>query len=62
MVSMSLATTAGSLSLADLDAMPDDGRRYELLGGAIVMTAAPAPIDLDQPTRRPSPGGSEQLP
>ena len=29
-----------SLSLADLDAMPDDGRRYELIGGAIVMTRA----------------------
>lgn len=46
MVAMSLATTptAGSLSLADLEAMPDDGRRYELIGGAIVMTAAPLPI------------------
>lgn len=46
MVAMSLATTptAGSLGLADLEAMPDDGRRYELIGGAIVMTAAPAPI------------------
>jgi Uma2 family endonuclease len=46
MVSMSLVTTPtpGSLSLADLEAMPDDGRRHELIGGAIVMTAAPAPI------------------
>ncbi len=44
MVAMSLATTAGSFTLADLEAMPDDGRRYELIGGAIVMTAAPLPI------------------
>ncbi|MGH8998368.1 MAG: Uma2 family endonuclease [Acidimicrobiia bacterium] len=34
---------ANSLSLADLEAMPDDGRRYELIGGAIVMTPAPGP-------------------
>jgi Uma2 family endonuclease len=44
MVAMSLAATAGSFSLADLEAMPEDGRRYELIGGAIVMTAAPLPI------------------
>jgi Uma2 family endonuclease len=29
--------------VADLEAMPDDGRRYELIGGAIVMTPAPVP-------------------
>jgi Uma2 family endonuclease len=40
MVAMALAN---SLSLADLEAMPDDGRRYELIGGAIVMTRAPGP-------------------
>ena len=40
MVAMALAN---SLSLADLEAMPDDGRRYELVGGAIVMTPAPGP-------------------
>jgi Uma2 family endonuclease len=34
---------ANSLTLADLEAMPDDGRRYELIGGAIVMTPAPGP-------------------
>lgn len=34
---------ANSLSLADLEAMPDDGRRHELIGGAIVMTPAPEP-------------------
>ncbi len=32
------------LTLADLEAMPDDGRRYELIGGAIVMTPAPLPL------------------
>ena len=32
---------ANRLTLADLEAMPDDGRRYELIGGAIVMTPAP---------------------
>lgn len=34
---------ANSLGFADLEAMPDDGRRYELIGGAIVMTPAPGP-------------------
>jgi len=29
------------LTVEDLEAMPDDGRRYELIGGAIVMTPAP---------------------
>jgi Uma2 family endonuclease len=32
------------LTVADLEAMPDDGRRYELIGGAIVMTPAPVPV------------------
>ena len=40
MESMALAN---SLTLADLEAMPDDGRRYELIGGAIVMTPASGP-------------------
>jgi len=31
------------LTIADLEAMPDDGRRYELLGGSIVVNASPAP-------------------
>lgn len=38
MVAMALTNT---LTIADLEAMPDDGRRYELIGGAIVMTPAP---------------------
>jgi Uma2 family endonuclease len=33
---------AGRLTRADLAAMPDDGRRYELLDGAIIMTPAPS--------------------
>jgi Uma2 family endonuclease len=40
---MILVALANSLTLADLEAMPDDGRRYELIGGAIVMTPAPGP-------------------
>ena len=40
---MMLVALANSLTLADLEAMPDDGRRYELIGGAIVMTPAPGP-------------------
>ena len=40
MMAMALAN---ALSLADLEAMPDDGRRYELIGGAIVVTPAPGP-------------------
>lgn len=31
------------LTRADLDAMPDDGRRYELIDGVIVVSAAPGP-------------------
>ena len=41
MVAMALTNT---LTIADLEAMPDDGRRYELIGGAIVMTPAPGTI------------------
>lgn len=29
-------------TLADLDAMPDDGRRYELIGGSIIVTPPPS--------------------
>jgi Uma2 family endonuclease len=34
-------TTPTGLTVDDLEAMPDDGRRYELIDGAIVMTPAP---------------------
>lgn len=39
------------LTVADLEAMPDDGRRYELIGGAIVMTPAPEgpAVDVEDP-------------
>ncbi len=39
---MSLTATEG-LTIEDLEAMPDDGRRHELLGGSIVVNAAPNP-------------------
>lgn len=32
------------LKRADLDAMPDDGRRYELIDGVLVVSPAPRPI------------------
>lgn len=35
---------ANVLTIEDLEALPDDGRRYELIGGAIVMTPAPEPV------------------
>jgi Uma2 family endonuclease len=38
---MEAAVTVARLTIEDLEAMPDDGRRYELVGGAIVMTPAP---------------------
>jgi Uma2 family endonuclease len=31
----------GPLTRADLDAMPDDGHRYELIDGALIVTPAP---------------------
>jgi Uma2 family endonuclease len=38
-------TSAGNaLTVEDLEAMSDDGRRYELIGGAIVVTPAPEPV------------------
>jgi len=35
---------SNAFTVDDLDAMPDDGKRYELIGGAIVMTPAPEPL------------------
>ena len=43
--------TLTGLTIADLEAMPDDGRRYELIGGAIVMTPAPG-VDHQRVSRR----------
>jgi Uma2 family endonuclease len=34
----------GSFTLADLEAMPDNRQRYELIDGALVVSAAPAPL------------------
>jgi Uma2 family endonuclease len=36
-----MATTARLLTYDDLCRMPDDGRRYELIGGAIVVSPSP---------------------
>ena len=35
---------SNALTIEDLEACPGDGRRYELIGGAIVMTPAPEPV------------------
>ncbi len=35
---------SNAFTVDDLDSMPEDGNRYELIGGAIVMTPAPEPI------------------
>lgn len=37
-----MATTARLLTIDDLHAMPDDGRRYELIDGVIVVSPAPS--------------------
>ena len=36
-----MVATTRRATIADLDAMPDDGNRYELLNGVITMAAAP---------------------
>ena len=41
---MATITLSNAFTVDDLEAMPDDGRRYELIGGAIVMTPAPEPV------------------
>lgn len=38
------AILSNAFTVDDLESMPDDGKRYELIGGAIVMTPAPEPI------------------
>lgn len=42
MVTMSLLPPRQALTRADLDAMPDDGLRYELLDGSLIVTPAPS--------------------
>lgn len=34
---------SNALTIEDLEALPEDGKRYELIGGAIVMTPSPIP-------------------
>lgn len=41
MVAMTMVTRRGPLTRADLDALPDDGLRHELIDGVLVMTPAP---------------------
>jgi Uma2 family endonuclease len=41
-VTMTLHPPAPPLTRADLDAMPDDGRRHELIDGSLVVTPAPS--------------------
>lgn len=36
-----MATVAGGLTYEDLELMPDDGRRYELINGEIVVSPSP---------------------
>ena len=43
-MALSASGASNALTIADLEAMPDDGKRYELIGGSIVMTPAPIPI------------------
>lgn len=41
---MSTLPRGRGLTIADLDTMPDDGRRYELIDGVLLVSAMPAPI------------------
>ncbi|MEO7362765.1 MAG: Uma2 family endonuclease [Gemmatimonadaceae bacterium] len=38
-----MAQAAGAWTLADLDRLPDDGNRYELIAGELFVTPAPSP-------------------
>jgi Uma2 family endonuclease len=42
MMSMTLLPQSRALTRADLDAMPDDGHRYELIDGSLIVTPAPS--------------------
>ncbi len=43
MSAVTIVPVSGPFTRGDLDALPDDGRRHELIDGALVMTPAPAP-------------------
>lgn len=49
-MALSFTSAAGEYTLADLHAMPDDGHRYELIGGSIVMS--PPPLSAHQRAAR----------
>ena len=40
---MLMAQATGAWTLADLDRLPDDGNRYELVDGDLFVTPAPSP-------------------
>src|SRR3954470_13652995 len=42
MVHVSLLPQSRPLTRSDLDALPDDGHRYELIDGALIVTPAPS--------------------
>jgi Uma2 family endonuclease len=42
MGSVTMLPQSRPLTRADLDAMPDDGHRYELIDGALIVTPAPS--------------------
>jgi Uma2 family endonuclease len=41
MGSVTTVSRGGGFTRADLDAMPEDGRRYELIDGVIIVTPSP---------------------
>jgi len=41
---MLMAQTTGAWTLAELDRLPDDGNKYELVDGELFVTPAPSPI------------------
>lgn len=41
---MAMPVVVPRYTLADLDSFPDDGNRYELLDGVLLVTPAPAPL------------------
>lgn len=43
MVSMTLTAAGRPMTRVELDALPDDGRRHELIDGVLVVTPAPRP-------------------
>jgi len=43
MVLMQTSVHRGPITRAELDALPEDGRRHELIDGALIVTPAPSP-------------------